>query len=136
MYTKIYTRGYTIMVKKNTAVEAAEEDWGGDDETDQTSTTSPKVSDEVGHPLESVFKDCLEQVTGGKGNERHGNGKQFMDQPWKHIADTHGDGFLTGQAAKKLQEAQSFEDLDRWNREMYGVLSYTAMAILHRNNNG
>jgi len=85
------------------------------------------------HPLETVLMDCLEQVTGGKGNERHGNGKDFLDQPWRHIADTHGDGFLTGQAAKKLEEAQGFDDLDRWNREMHGVIVYTAMAILHRN---
>jgi len=126
------------MTKKNTPVEESDGDWGGEEEAVQSPHTQNvdmvgKVDSDTRHPLASVLKDCLEQVTGGKGNERHGNGKAFMDQPWKHIADTHGDGFLTGQAAKKLQEAQSFEDLDRWNREMYGVIVYTAMAILHRN---
>lgn len=87
---------------------------------------------ENGHPLESILLDCLYQVTGGKGDERHGNGRDFMDQPWKHIADIHGVGFLTGQAAKKLDEAQGFDDLDKWLREMYGVITYSAMAILYR----
>lgn len=87
------------------------------------------------HPLEDVFDKCLEQVISGKGNDRHGNGKYFLDQPWRHIADVHGDGFLTGQAQKKLMEAQGFEDKDRWEREMFGVIVYSAMAILYRRKN-
>lgn len=85
------------------------------------------------HPLEEILNECLNQVTSGKGNERHGNGREFMDQPWRRIADIHGHGFLTGQAAKKLDEAQGFDDLSRWNREMYGVIAYAAMAIYYRN---
>lgn len=84
------------------------------------------------HPLSSVLQDCLSQVTSGKGDERHGQGKIFLDQPWKWLADTHGVGFLTGQAAKKLEEAQSFEDHHRWEREMKGVIVYAAMAMLYR----
>ena len=86
------------------------------------------------HPLKEILDDCLSQVTNGKGDERHGQGKGFLDQPWKSLADVHGVGFLTGQAAKKLEEAQGFdrEDIDKWDREMYGVIVYAAMAILYR----
>jgi len=84
------------------------------------------------HPLQEVFNLCLDQLTKGKGNDRHGKGKEFMDQPWKHLADAHGVGFLTGQSAKKLEEAQGFEECDRWEREMIGVIVYAAMAILYR----
>jgi hypothetical protein len=85
------------------------------------------------HPLSYAFDLALTQVTSGKGQERHGKGfASFWEQPWNSLADTHGFGFLTGQAAKKLQEAQGMEDKDSWEREMLGVLTYTAMAILHR----
>ena len=84
------------------------------------------------HPLQDIFDECLAQVTSGKGEERHGGGKDFNDQPWRHITDTHGTGFLTGQAEKKLMESQGFEDIDRWEREMFGVIVYTAMSILYR----
>lgn len=84
------------------------------------------------HPLHQVFDAAMEQVTSGKGEERHGNGKDFLDQPWRRIADAHGTGFLTGQAAKKLEEAQRFTEHERWEREMLGAMVYIAMAILHR----
>lgn len=83
------------------------------------------------HMLDEVFAAALEQVTSGKGEERHGNGQGFIDQPWRRIADTHGTGFLTGQAAKKLEEAQRFSEHERWEREMLGAMVYIAMAILH-----
>lgn len=82
------------------------------------------------HPLREVFEACMKQVTSGKGEERHGQGKSFYDQPWYELTNVHGRGFLTGQAEKKLKEAQSFEDQQRWLREMYGVIVYAAMAIL------
>ena len=87
---------------------------------------------ENSHPLQEVFDLCIHQLTKGKGNIRHGQGKNFMDQPWKRLADTHGYGFLCGQSAKKLEEAQGFKEHDRWEREMIGVIAYAAMAILHR----
>ena len=89
-------------------------------------------SGDMSHPLDCIFQDCLAQVTDGKGSERHGNGKSFIDQPWKYLADTHGVGFLTGQAAKKLGEAQGMSEHSRWEREMFGVVVYAAMAILYR----
>lgn len=83
------------------------------------------------HPLQAVFDRCIEQVTSGKGDERHGYGRGFYDQPWVELAQTHGVGFLTGQSEKKLKEAQSM-DLDAWEREMLGAIVYAAMAILYR----
>lgn len=83
------------------------------------------------HPLQAVFDRCIEQAVSGKGEERHGKGREFYDQPWVEIARAHGVAFLTGQASKKLNEAQSM-DLDAWEREMLGAINYAAMAILYR----
>src|SRR5574343_1292678 len=83
------------------------------------------------HPLDAAFDDAIEQVTRGKGEQRHGKGAQFWQQPWTRYAENHGIGFLTGQAAKKLDEAQGFlNDQPRWEREMLGVIVYAGMAIL------
>jgi hypothetical protein len=95
-----------------------------------------EVKQEPQHPLSKILDRALYQVTDGKGNERHGMGDKFFDQPWFSIAQTHGYGFLTGQAAKKLQEAQNFDEIERWEREMYGVITYAAMAILYREATG
>lgn len=82
------------------------------------------------HPLQKVFDEVINQVSKGKGEERHGNGKEFMQQPWYSLAETHGIGFLTGQAGKKLGEAQGMID-DRWRREMIGAVVYAMMALLY-----
>jgi len=90
------------------------------------------VTSTSAHPLSAIFDAALAQVTSGKGKERHGNGVEFMEQPWLSLANTHGNGFLTGQAAKKLAEAQGMEEYDRWEREMLGSIVYSTMAIIHR----
>lgn len=82
------------------------------------------------HPLQKVFDEVINQVSKGKGEERHGNGKAFLEQPWYSLAETHGIGFLTGQARKKLDEAQGMTD-DRWRREMIGSVAYAMMALLY-----
>ena len=89
------------------------------------------------HPLESVFNDAVAQATNGKGEERHGQGIPFLDQKWYRVAESHGIGFLSGQAQKKLEEAMNYYhkkgiDFDRawWEREMLGALNYVAMAVL------
>lgn len=82
------------------------------------------------HPLQDVFDQCVAQATEGKGNERHGNGKPFLEQPWVDIADTYGTGFLYGQAAKKLREAMQMTGEAR-ERELYGAINYVAMGLLH-----
>lgn len=86
------------------------------------------------HPLTLVFACALAEVTDGKGQERHGNGVDFLDQPWLHIARRHGIGFLTGQAEKKLGEATAHRDdwdQGKWEREMLGAINYLAMAVLY-----
>lgn len=83
------------------------------------------------HPLYPVFVKAIEQVMYGKG-ERHGGVKTpFLDQPWTHYARMHGRGFLTGQAAKKLEEAVSTRTGEAFDQEVLGAIVYAGMAILH-----
>lgn len=75
----------------------------------------------------------IEQVTTGKGEERHGAGKSFLAQPWVALAQKHGVGFLTGQAEKKWIEAETSmiaTDDARYVREVAGAIVYSLMAIL------
>ena len=82
------------------------------------------------HPLQSVFTSAIEQVVSGKG-KRHGGGEiPFMEQPWVHYAKMHGRGFLTGQAAKKLEEAVSKPTVADMERELLGAMVYLGMAVL------
>ena len=84
----------------------------------------------MAHPLESVFTAAIEQAVNGKGT-RHGGGlTPFMEQPWTHYYDMHGRGFLTGQAAKKLEEAASLRHGPEFESEAIGAIIYLAMAIL------
>lgn len=90
-----------------------------------------RLNELCSHPLQGVFDDCLDQVSSGKGEERHGHGKPFMKQPWVELGDTYGTGFLFGQAAKKLSEAQSLPTPEARRRERIGAINYIAMGILH-----
>lgn len=82
------------------------------------------------HPLFPVLVAAIEQATTGKG-ERHGGAvTPFQDQPWVHYAKLHGRGFLTGQAAKKLEEAASKRNGEAFEQEVLGAIVYAAMAIL------
>lgn len=85
------------------------------------------------HPLSEVFGAVTMQVMIGKGMRHGGASTPFMEQPWRKHADAHGTGFLTGQAAKKLEEAQQWRDTDpaRWEHEMLGAIAYAGMAIIH-----
>lgn len=83
------------------------------------------------HPLYGVFMAAIEQAMHGKG-ERHGGARTpFLEQPWKHYAELHGRGFLTGQAAKKLEEAASTRTGQAFETEVFGAMVYLGMAILH-----
>lgn len=67
----------------------------------------------------------------GKG-ERHGGVTiDFMTQPWLHYAKMHGRGFLTGQAAKKLEEASSLHTGEAFRREVLGAIVYAGMALIY-----
>lgn len=93
--------------------------------------TLEKELDVEQHPLMGVFRAAIEQAMFGKG-ERHGGARTpFGEQPWVHYAKMHGRGFLTGQAAKKLEEAANTRHGEAFLTEMRGVLVYAGMAILH-----
>lgn len=93
-----------------------------------------QLIDKFEHPLQEVFDRAVSQATKGKGQERHGKETPFLEQPWVEITDTHGLGFLTGQAEKKIKEAMRNKDkADHawWEKEMLGSLNYLAMAIIY-----
>lgn len=81
------------------------------------------------HPLYPIFMDAIHQAMHGKGTRHGGCVTPFMEQPWVHYAKMHGIGFLTGQAAKKLEEAASTKTEDDYVREMLGAVVYLGMAI-------
>jgi hypothetical protein len=99
--------------------------------------------------FEQVLGDACSQVFEGKGEERHGHGGKFENQPWKLITDNVGTGFVVGQAMKKLMELKTFssssideklrpKEYAAWRREALGAIVYVAMAIMYRdklNNN-
>lgn len=82
------------------------------------------------HPLYPVFVEVIKQVAVGKGTRHGGATTPFLNQPWVHYAKMHGKGFLTGQAAKKLEEAASIKTGDDFIHEMMGAIAYCAMSIL------
>lgn len=101
---------------------------------DSTSVPSnPRVED---HPLYSQYMRAIEQAMFGKG-ERHGGAKiDFLEQPWMHYAEMHGRGFLTGQAAKKLEEAASTRNGEAFMQEVRGAIVYLGMALIWEEMNG
>lgn len=84
----------------------------------------------MNHPLFPIFLQALEQVMYGKGERHGGKTIPFMRQPWLHYANMHGSGFLTGQAAKKLEEAVTTKKGEALEQELLGAIVYTGMAIL------
>jgi hypothetical protein len=82
------------------------------------------------HPLFPVLMSAIEQAMFGKGQRHGGNVTPFFDQPWNHYAKMHGRGFLTGQAAKKLEEAASLRTGEAFKQEMLGAIVYCGMALL------
>ena len=91
------------------------------------------------HPLESVFADVLDQVTTGKGSERHGEteggrGLTFSEQPIMTITRYVGNGYPLGQAMKKLSEVPALmkhKGRDAAYKEILGAIAYAAAAALY-----
>ena len=91
------------------------------------------------HPLESVFADVLDQVTKGKGSERHGEteggkGLTFSEQPIMTITRYVGNGYPLGQAMKKLSEVPALmkhKGRDAAYKEILGAIAYAAAAALY-----
>jgi hypothetical protein len=92
---------------------------------------SPVARDILNHPLYEVFMQAIVQAMYGKG-ERHGGATiPFMEQQWVHKAKTHGNGFLTGQSSKKIDEAAARGEYDEaFFREVLGAINYAGMAYI------
>ena len=85
------------------------------------------------HPLQAVFDRCIEQAASGKGEERHGHGREFYEQPWVGLTRDFGVAGPLFQASKKLRESFGMYergDLEAFEREVLGAINYSAMAIL------
>lgn len=98
-------------------------------------STKPAAPSPVDHPLYPVLIEAIEQVMFGKGERHGGNTTPFLEQPWRHYAQLHGRGFLTGQAAKKLEEAASCRVGREFESEVLGAIVYAAMSILKERDN-
>jgi len=95
-----------------------------------TTNPTPATAEEC-HPLYAPLMCAIEQAMRGKG-ERHGGATvPFLDQPIFHYAKMHGRGFLTGQAAKKLEEAASTRTGEAFRMEVLGAIVYAAAALIH-----
>ncbi len=79
--------------------------------------------------LSRVLDLALEQASGGKGRERHAQGKPFHQQPMLEIGRMVGPGFCLGQAMKKAQEASRMQP-EAAKRELLGAINYLAGAYL------
>lgn len=90
----------------------------------------PRNNDPTSHPLYPVFMQAIDQVMNGKGERHGGAATPFEEQPWNHYAKLHGRGFLTGQAAKKLEEAASKRHGEAFINESLGAMVYMAMAVI------
>lgn len=97
----------------------------------------------------AVLDKAYQQISTGKGKERHGKDKDFHEQPWRVIADHVGPEFLVGQAVKKLMELKAHaynennalaigseqaaeEAARKWHTDAVGAIVYTAMAIMYK----
>lgn len=97
-----------------------------DDLADELGLLAPDATE---HPLYPVFMAAIEQAMSGKGVRHGGDTTPFLEQPWAHYAKMHGRGFLTGQAAKKLEEAAQRNGAS-FEVEILGAIVYAGMALL------
>jgi len=107
-----------------------EDDWL--DDVDEDTEHHLVYAKEEYRSLFLVLNDALEQAQSGKGEERHGNGLLFTEQPALTITRAVGLGFPLGQAMKKIQESQRM-DTDAAKRELLGAINYLAAAVLFLN---
>ena len=81
-------------------------------------------------PLANVLQAALDQAQAGKGNQRHANGKPFLEQPI--ITDGRACG-LAGpafQARKKILEALNCPYEERAVQDLLGAIVYTAAMVI------
>ena len=105
----------------------------------QASSTGPtniKSNTEIETPdiydrykkLSHVLDEAYKQAIIGKGRERHDDGEYIENQHTLRTGRTHI-GFLTGQAAKKIEE-QVRLPLDRQKNELLGAINYCAFQVI------
>ena len=78
--------------------------------------------------LSDVLNEAYEQATEGKGRERHDDGEYIENQHTLRTGRTHV-GFLTGQAAKKIEE-QARLPLEQQKQELLGAIVYCAFQVI------
>lgn len=94
----------------------------------------PTAADTVffGDPKFGPFRHQLmrayKMVAEGKGQERHGAGRAWNDQPIITISRTVGVGFPLGQALKKIEESTRMGD-EPAIRELLGAIGYICAAV-------
>jgi hypothetical protein len=71
---------------------------------------------------------AYKMVAEGKGQERHGAGRAWNDQPIITLSRTHGEGFPLGQAAKKIEESTRLEPKAAVH-ELLGAIGYLCAAV-------
>ena len=80
-------------------------------------------------PLRYVLNAAYAQAITGKGKERHGDEKPFVEQISMSITKAIGLAYPLGQAWKKADEAQRMPK-DAAIRELLGAINYMAIAII------
>jgi len=79
-------------------------------------------------PLRHQLLRAYRMVAEGKGQQRHGAGRAWNDQPIITISRTHGSAFAVGQAAKKIEESSRM-DAKAAVAELLGAIGYLAAAV-------
>lgn len=94
-------------------------------------TTPITLSAEGYDELAIILRDAFLQASEGKGAERHANSKPFHEQPMQTVSDLFdSDKGMAFQIVKKLREGLDMSEYERLERELLGVIVYTAGAIL------
>ena len=102
-------------------------------------TLSEEASEIFDHPLFHVYMDALQQTMRGKGEQRHGHGTPFIDQPINTITNITGARGPFYQVIKKAQEAIDNNDRGKFTdeqsyQEILGALVYLgSIAMIYKN---
>lgn len=84
--------------------------------------------------IDDILKQAVDQAMNGKGKRHGGSIVPWLEQPWKVYTDVFGEGFLKGQAVKKMEEAVSTRTGDSFKHEMLGAIVYMMAIVSHRKN--
>lgn len=90
------------------------------------------INDKNYGTLARVLQMAYDQAATGKGNERHGNGLPFHQQPMQAISALLGNyEGLAYQICKKVTEARNLPTKEQRVRELLGVINYAAGMIIY-----